>query len=95
MVRYPLDLIEAGGGRDKRAQAFFMYSVKEGRIIRAAFGHPEWAFTSSVLTVQPEIYFRITGDGRTYFVGLHVGGWEDTTRALYDFRTGRELLLCY
>lgn len=95
VVRYPLDLIEPGGGRDDRAQAFFMYSVTERRIIRAAFGHPEWAFTSSVLTIQPEVYFRIAGDSRTYFVGLHEGGWEDTTRALYDFRTGQAVLLCY
>jgi hypothetical protein len=96
LIRYPLELIETDGARDDRAQAFFLFSLPEMRVIRGEFGHPEWASRSEVLTIEPEMYFRLAGRDRLFFIGLHRGGWEDLSgRAVYDLRTGRELLLCY
>jgi hypothetical protein len=96
LVKYPLALIGHAGERDDRAQAFFHISVSGKRVVRAAFGHAEWAFASSVLTIWPEMYFRVAGEESIYFVGLHQGGWEDAFgRAIYDLRTGKEVLICY
>ncbi len=95
-IQYSLELTYPDTADRGFATAFFLYSTTEGRILRSAFGHPEWSNGSSVLTIRPQIYFRVGGDKRTYFLGEHFGGWEDSsTYAIYDFRTGRDLLLCY
>jgi hypothetical protein len=95
-IQYSLELSYPDSADRGSATAFFLYSTADGRIVRASFGHPEWSNGSTVLTIRPQIYFRVGRDKKTYFLGEHFGGWEDaSTYAIYDLRTGRDLLLCY
>ena len=66
-IQYSLELTYPDTADRDSATAFFLYSTTEGRILRSAFGHPEWSNGSSVLTIRPQIYFRVGGDKRTYF----------------------------
>lgn len=94
IVQYPVEFV-VGESKDTRASFFFIYSLTDKRVIRGVFGHPEWARGSSVLTIKPEIYFTLKGGSRVFFVGTHEGGWEEWGHALFDLRTGRDLLFCY
>jgi hypothetical protein len=100
-VRIPLDIEERnpkGKGRtihDERGQLFFVYSTATRRIIREAFGHPEWSPQSTVRTIKPWMYLQAgTGNG-VYFVGQNSEGWESDEVALFDLRSGREVLTCW
>ncbi len=95
-IQYSLELFYPDSADRDSATAFFLYSEADRRILRASFGHPEWSSGGSVVTIRPQIYFRVSGDKRVYFLGEHFGGWEDSsTYAIFDFRTGRDLLRCY
>lgn len=100
VVRFPMDIVEHdlnGDGRivhDDRGQMFFIYSTTARRIIREEFGHPEWAPGSTVRTIKPWMYFRAGVSNSVYFVGENTSGWESREVALFDLRTGREILKC-
>ncbi|QQS45193.1 MAG: hypothetical protein IPM66_14655 [Acidobacteriota bacterium] len=100
VVRFPMDIVERdlnGDGRtghDDRGQMFFIYSTTDRRIIREEFGHPEWAPGSTVRTITPRMYFRVEASNSVYFIGENSSGWESGEFALFDLRTGREILKC-
>jgi len=100
IVRFPVDIEERnprGKGRsihDDRGQMFFIYSTADRRIIREAFGHPEWSPRSTVRTIKPWMYLQAgTGNG-VFFVGQNSSGEADEV-ALFDLRTGRDVLTCW
>lgn len=96
LVRYPLSLVDEGGSLDKSAQAFFLVDLPTQRIIRGEFGHPEWSSGSTVLKIVPEMFFRLAGSPRIYFLAAYATGWEDVGRhAIFDLATGQEVLHCY
>lgn len=80
---------------DDRGSFFFIYSMRDRRIIDGKFGHVEWAPHSTVWTEMPEFFFRIGNNPEVFFVGTCIGGWEDWGHAIYELRTGRRVLLCY
>jgi hypothetical protein len=96
LVRYPLVLVDEGESLDKRAQAFFMVDLPTQRIIRGEFGHPEWSNGATVLTIVPEMFFRLGAAPKIYFLAAYAMGWEDAGRhAIFDLATGQEVLQCY
>ena len=80
---------------DDSATVFFLYSLAQQRILIGTFGHGEWAPGSSVLTVKPVFYFRVGDAKAVYMLAERYGGWEEWGHAIFDLRTGRELLQCY
>ncbi len=78
---------------DTKATVFFIYSIKDKRIIHGSFGHPEWSTNApKVITIRPILYFRIKGDRRVYFLGEHSHAWEDWGYAIFDLKTGDVLI---
>jgi len=57
---------------------FYLFSRGSIALFWGEFGHGEWSFESSVLTIKPEIYFRIGNSPEVFFVGLNERGWEDS-----------------
>ncbi len=96
-VQYGVDITWPGHNKDDRASFFFIYSRAAGRILYGSFGHPEWAPSnnSTVLTVQPYLYFRVADGPSVYFLGDHSAGWESSGVAIYDLNTGRALIQDY
>lgn len=100
-VLYPMDIEEDnlyGDGQnvhDNRGSMFFIYSEADHKVIRGEFGHPEWSSDSTVWTIKPELYFRISTSSDVFFVGVSEGGWESIGHGMFDLRTGREVLSCY
>jgi hypothetical protein len=94
VVQYPAEFM-LGEGKFDDIWIFFLYSLTDKRIVRSEFGHPEWSNGSTVLTIKPEIYFTVKGNPRIFFVGTYQGGWEEWGHAIYDLRTGRDLIFCY
>jgi hypothetical protein len=92
VVYYPLNIEPLN---DNRGSMFFLYSEKQHQIIRAEFGHPAWAFKSSVRTIKPEFYFRLRGSPDPYFLAEYSGGWGDWGYAILNLRTGDNELYCY
>jgi hypothetical protein len=95
-VVYP-SLWDEGDGRiEQRGSYFFLYHVPDKRIVRGQFGHPEWSDDSMVLTIVPEIFFRIADRQEIYFAGPSETGWEDPfSRGIFELTTGRELMRCH
>jgi hypothetical protein len=91
-IYYPLDIEPM---HDNRGSMFFLYSEKQRQIIRAEFGHPEWALQSSARTIHPEFYFRIRGTPDVHFLAEYTGGWEDSGYAIINLGTGNTELYCY
>lgn len=100
-VRYPMDIEEhnpKSKGRtihDERGQMFFVYSTATHKIIREEFGHPEWSPQSTVRTIKPWMYLQAGTGGGVFFVGPNTAGWESDEVALFDLRTGRDVLTCW
>jgi hypothetical protein len=100
-VRIPIDIEERNPkakGRnihDERGQMFFLYSTATRRIIREEFGHPEWSAHSTVRTIKPWMFLQAGPNNGVYFVGQNSAGWESDEVALFDLRTGREVLTCW
>jgi hypothetical protein len=101
VVRFPMDIVEDnlnGDGRidhDDRGQMFFIYSTIDKRVIREEFGHPEWASASTVRTIKPWMYFKVGVGDSVFFIGENTSGWESEEAALFDLKTGREILSCW
>jgi hypothetical protein len=91
-IYYPLDIEPI---HDTRGSMFFLYSEKQHQIVRAEFGHPEWALQSSAQTIRPEFYFRIKGTPDIHFLAEYAGGWEDPGYAIINIGTGKTELYCY
>jgi hypothetical protein len=101
-VRIPMDIEERNpkGGKartihDERGQMFFVYSTETRRIIREEFGHPEWSQHSTVRTIKPWMFLQAGSNNAVFFVGQNSAGWESDEVALFDLRTGREVLTCW
>jgi hypothetical protein len=85
----------SGGGTtpDDRGSVFFIFSESEQKIVFETFGHPEWnSSREGVRTIQPELYFKVGSDSRTYFVGVDNGGWESHGWGIFEFPSGRRVL---
>lgn len=96
IVRYPLALVREGESSDDTSQAFFIVDLPTQRIVRGEFGHQEWSSRSTVLTIIPEMYFRLGGSPRIYFLAEYATGWEDIGRhAIFELGTGREVMQCH
>jgi hypothetical protein len=91
-IYYQLDIEPS---HDTRGSMFFLYSEKQHQIIRAEFGHPEWALQSSARTIRPEFYLRLKGTPDIHFLAEYTGGWEDPGYAIINLGTGQTELVCY
>jgi hypothetical protein len=67
---------------------FFIYSVADGKVVRGEFGHPEWAFDSTVQAIRPKLYFRLGTSPDIYFVAETEGGWESYGHSLLRASNG-------
>jgi hypothetical protein len=84
-----------GEDRDRRASFFFVYDPGSRRVISGLFGHPEWAplpDRETVSGVEPLLFFRVGGDGRTYILARDNGPWEHIGFGVFDLRTGARVL---
>jgi hypothetical protein len=84
-----------GDDRDTRPSVFFVYDPAARRIVCARFGHPEWAplrERDAVSVIEPLLFFRVAGDGHTYFLGRSAGPWEYLGFGIYDLHTGERVL---
>jgi hypothetical protein len=105
-VLYPMDIrswtIRSQNGEivsrepehDDRGSMFFIYSIRDKKIILAEFGHPEWSSGSTVRTVKPNVYFQIGNNPEIFFIGEDNGGWESLGHSLFNLRTGQEIMPC-
>jgi len=59
-VLYPMYIDEGKGDHDDRGTMFFIYSVADHRIVLGEFGHGEWSFESSVLTIKTRHLFFVS-----------------------------------
>jgi hypothetical protein len=89
-VLYPVEM-----DGDHRGSMFFIYSTRDHRLVRAEFGHPDWLPGSSVLSIRPEFFFSLPASSEVYFVANRVDPWYEWGHAIFNLRSGREVLMCY
>ncbi len=96
-VQFGVTFERGSRGRiDKRGVVFFIYNRETRRVAFEAFGHGEWGpMATSPVLVDPYIYFQIEGDASVYFLSKHSRAWEHYGLAIFDFRTGRPMILSY
>lgn len=89
-------LIKYENHTDDRGSFFFIYSLKDSKIIVEYFGHPEWASASTrVIQIKPILFFTIGNNPTVYFFGEHNLAWESTGHGIFSLSTGKLLLPTY
>jgi len=80
---------------DDRGSFTAIVDTAKNKVVFSTLGHPEWSwFVPSGLLwqIEPKVFFRIRGSGKTYFVGTSDGPWESMAFAIFDLQTGKGLL---
>ena len=95
VVNYQVLFKHSGKVVDERASLCFLVDPQSRRILFSTFGHPEWGPNAEhVFALYPRLFFKITGDPRTYLLAVHYGAWEAFgIWVVLDAQSGKSLTL--
>ena len=62
---------------DPRGSFFFVINSRDGALVVATFGHPEWSPNSDIVQIRPYLFFKIGHDSRIFLLAQRSRAWED------------------